>query len=186
VKNGTNVVDVSVPPILSVLATGSVDGTVQGINDLQRRYEQQFGPGDYVPNVAVLYWAFRLMMGFGLAAVGVGIVGLWLTRKGREPARWTLWVSILGLPAAMAANIFGWVLTEIGRQPWTVFGELLTAASVSPGVSLAEVAISLTAFTLVYGVLAVIEGRLLWRYVKAGPAHVTPEPDAESVPSFAY
>ena len=99
------------------------------------------------------------MMGLGLAGVGVGVLGLWLTRRGRAaPAArgCTGWRSP-ALPAALAANIFGWVLTEMGRQPWTVVGELLTAASVSPGVSLGEVAFSLTPFTALYGVLAVVE-----------------------------
>ncbi|SHJ97294.1 cytochrome bd-I ubiquinol oxidase subunit 1 apoprotein [Pseudonocardia thermophila] len=170
-----NIVDIAVTPVLSFLATGSIDGEVQGVNDLQEQFEQTFGPGDYVPNVAVLYWAFRLMMGLGLAGAAVGLVGLWMTRKGREPEPWAYRVAMLGLPAALAANIFGWILTEMGRQPWTVVGELLTAASVSPGVSLGEVAFSLAAFTTVYAVLAVVEARLLWRCVKAGPPPAEPE-----------
>ncbi|MFC4947583.1 cytochrome ubiquinol oxidase subunit I [Pseudonocardia sp. GCM10023141] len=184
---GRNVVDVEVPYVLSFLATGTINGEVQGINDLQQKFEAQFGPGDYLPNIPVLYWSFRLMMGLGFAAIGVGVVGLWLTRRGRLPQqRWLYRLAMLGLPAALAANIFGWVLTEMGRQPWTVVGELLTAASVSPGVSLGEVAFSLSAFTLLYGVLAVVESRLLLRYVKAGPAAVTPDPAATRVPAFVY
>ncbi|MBW0118483.1 cytochrome ubiquinol oxidase subunit I [Pseudonocardia abyssalis] len=188
VEGSRNVVNVQVPYVLSFLATGEFTGEVEGIVELQERFEAQFGPGDYVPNVPVLYWAFRLMMGLGGAAIGVGVLGLWITRRGRLPERgWTYGVAMLALPAALAANIAGWVLTEIGRQPWTVTGELLTAASVSPGVSLGEVAFSLTTFTLLYGALAVVEVRLLWRYVQAGPAHVTPtvEPGAR-VPAFTY
>jgi cytochrome d ubiquinol oxidase subunit I len=189
---GRNVVDVKVPYVLSFLATGTPSGEVAGINDLQQRFEAQFGPGDYTPNVPVLYWSFRLMMGLGLAGVGVGVVGLWVTRRGTLPTpRWMYRVAIAALPAALAANIFGWVLTEMGRQPWTVVGELLTAASVSPGVSLGEVAFSLAVFTALYGALAVVEARLLWRYVQAGPAHVMPypaegEPEPERVPAFVY
>ena len=181
VRDGRNHVNVQVPNVLSFLATGDFEGDVQGINDVQARYEAVFGPGDYRPNIAVLYWSFRLMMGLGLAGVGIGVVGLWLTRRGRLPRhRWMYRVAILGLPAALGANVFGWVLTEMGRQPWTVVGELLTAHSVSPGVSLTEVAISLSAFTLLYGVLAVVEAKLLWRYVLAGPGHVMPYPDPET------
>jgi AcrR family transcriptional regulator len=83
-------------------------------------------------------------------------------------------------------------LTEMGRQPWTVHGVLLTAESVSPGVSLAEVAFTLSLFTAIYGALAIVEGLLLWRYVKAGPSHVVPakeddEDDSDSpVPAFVY
>jgi len=183
-----DIVDIRVPSLLSVLATDSLDGQVEGVNDLQARYEQQFGPGDYVPDVPVLYWAFRLMIGLGMAGVGIGVVGLWLTRRGRLPRHdWMYAVAVLGLPAALAANICGWLLTEMGRQPWTVVGQLLTAASVSPGVSLGEVAFSLSAFTLVYAVLAVVEVRLLWRYVKLGPSHVTPDVAADGrVPAFTY
>jgi cytochrome d ubiquinol oxidase subunit I len=193
---GRNLVDVKVPYVLSFLATGSPSGEVAGINELQQRFVEQFGPGDYIPNVPVLYWAFRLMIGLGLAGVGVGVVGLYLTRRGAPPVRpWMYRVAMAGLPAALAANIAGWLLTEMGRQPWTVVGELLTAASVSPGVSLAEVAFSLSVFTVLYGVLAVVEARLLWRYVQAGPGHVMPYPadgetESESgpdrVPAFTY
>ncbi|MFC4560299.1 cytochrome ubiquinol oxidase subunit I [Nocardiopsis mangrovi] len=189
-----NVVDLTIPHVLSFLATGRIDGTVEGMNDLQARYAEEYGPGDYIPNVFVLYWSFRLMIGFGLFGVAVSALGLWLTRGRRLPrTRWFYYAAIAALPAALAANIAGWLLTEMGRQPWTVHGELLTAASVSPGVSLAEVAISLAAFTAVYGVLAVVEAGLLWRYVKAGPAHVMPEnddgdgsDDDAPVPAFVY
>ena len=188
VEGSRNLVNIQVPYVLSFLATGDVNGEVAGIVDVQEEFEQRFGPGDYVPNVPVLYWAFRLMMGLGGAAIAIGVVGLWLTRRGRLPERgWMYGVAMLGLPMALGANIAGWLLTEIGRQPWTVFGELLTAASVSPGTSLGEVALSLTLFTAVYGVLAVVEGRLLWTYVQAGPTRVTPtvEPGAR-VPAFTY
>jgi cytochrome bd ubiquinol oxidase subunit I len=197
---GRNFVELQVPYVLSFLATGSPAGEVEGINDLQRQFAEQFGPGDYTPNIPVLYWSFRLMIGLGMAGVAVGVLGLWLTRRGRMPAqRLPYRVAIAALPAALAANIFGWVLTEMGRQPWTVVGELLTAASVSPGVSLGEVALSLTVFTLLYGALAVVEARLLWRYVQAGPGHVMPYPDEggaddgagddagpDHIPAFVY
>ncbi|RCV54033.1 cytochrome ubiquinol oxidase subunit I [Marinitenerispora sediminis] len=190
----TNVFDLNIPYVLSFLATGEFGGTVEGINNLQAQYEAAYGPGDYTPNIFVLYWSFRLMMGFGMFSVALSALGLWLTRRDRLPAtRWFYHAAVLGLPLALAANIFGWVLTEMGRQPWTVHGELLTAQSVSPGVSLAEVALSLALFTAVYGVLAVVEAGLLWRYIKAGPAHVVPPKDDDSagdasapVPAFVY
>jgi cytochrome bd ubiquinol oxidase subunit I len=185
VEGSRNHLNVQVPYLLSFLATDTFSEPVQGITQLQAQNELRFGPGDYVPNVPVLYWAFRLMMGLGLAGVGVGVGGLWLTRRGRLPQqRWMYRAAIAALPAALAANIFGWVLTEMGRQPWTVVGELLTAASVSPGVSLAEVALSLSVFTALYGALAVVEARLLWRYVKAGPQRVERQDDP--APAFGY
>jgi cytochrome d ubiquinol oxidase subunit I len=192
VEGSRNVVNVQLPYLLSFLATDSFSGQVEGISDLQERFTEQFGPGDYVPNVGVLYWAFRLMIGLGLSGVALSVAGLWLTRRQALPVpRWMYRVAVAALPAALAANIAGWVLTEMGRQPWTVVGELLTAASVSPGVGLGEVAFSLTVFTAIYGVLAVVEASLLWRYVKAGPGHVMPYPaddaaEPERVPAFVY
>ncbi|MDA0562825.1 cytochrome ubiquinol oxidase subunit I [Streptomonospora sp. S1-112] len=190
-----NVIDVTVPHVLSFLATGDIDGTVHGMNDLQAEYERLYGEGDYIPNVFVLYWSFRLMIGLGLFSVAVAALGLWLTRRRELPrTRWFYYAAVLSLPTALAANILGWVLTEMGRQPWTVHGELLTAASVSPGVSLGTVAFSLATFTAIYGVLAIVEAGLLWRYIKAGPSHVVPDRDDDEegtaadapVPAFVY
>ncbi|MEJ8280108.1 cytochrome ubiquinol oxidase subunit I [Pseudonocardia spirodelae] len=197
VQGSRNHINVQVPGVLSFLATGSPWGEVQGIENVQAQYEALYGPGDYRPNIAVLYWSFRLMMGLGMAGVAVAAAGLWLTRGGRLPGftrdggpaparwwhRWAYRGAILALPAALAANIAGWVLTEVGRQPWTVHGELLTAQSVSPGVSLGEVAFSLAAFTALYGVLAVVEARLLFRYVQAGPAGALPHPPDDPAPT---
>lgn len=195
VQGSRNHINVQVPGVLSFLATGSPWGPVQGIENVQAQYEQLYGPGDYRPNIAVLYWAFRLMMGLGLAGVAAGAAGLWLTRRGRLPGhRWMYLAVVAALPSALVGNICGWILTEMGRQPWTVHGELLTAASVSPGVSLGQVAFSLAAFTLLYGVLAVIEVGLLFRYVAAGPGAALPyEPDPDPhddadrrAPAFSY
>ena len=162
------------------------------MNNLQEAYEEFYGPGDYIPNVFVVYWSFRLMMGLGLFGVAVSVIGLYLTRnKERLPrSRWFYYAAILALPAALAANIFGWILTEMGRQPWTVHGELLTAASVSPGVDLGTVAMSLAFFTAVYGVLFVVEVGLLWKYIKAGPSQIVPDleddEDESQIPHFSY
>ena len=87
---------------LSFLATGSFDGRVEGIYDLQNRYVQQFGPGDYRPIIPLTYWSYRLMIGCGLLAAAIAAVGLWQTRKGRQPA--SPWfhraaVTAIGLPA---------------------------------------------------------------------------------------
>jgi cytochrome bd ubiquinol oxidase subunit I len=193
-EEGLNTVDFTIPNVLSFLATGSFDGEVHGINDLQEHYEEVYGPGDYVPNVFVTYWSFRLMLGLGMVTAVVSAVGLWLTRRRRTPeARWFLFAAMAALPAALTGTILGWVLTEMGRQPWTVHGYLLTAQSVSPGVSTATVAFSLACFTLLYGILAVVEAGLLWRYIKKGPSHLVPDADEDAddattadVPSFSY
>ncbi len=171
---------IRIPYLLSFLSTHTFDGTVEGINDLQEQYQTLYGPGDYVPIVWVTYWSFRWMIGIGLLHIFVAIVGLWLTRKGRMPSnRWVWKAAIWSFPLSLAAMIVGWVFTEMGRQPWLVFGLLETSDGVSPGVTGLEVLISLTAFTLVYGSLAVVEFRLIKKAAQHGPAD-TPEPDPET------
>jgi cytochrome d ubiquinol oxidase subunit I len=101
--------------------------------------------------------------------------------------RWLSRLLVLALPAPLIAVTAGWLLSEMGRQPWVVAGELLTAAGVSPGVSLAEVAISLTIFTLLYGSLAVAEAVLLTRHVRKGLDEPEPVRAAEKLePSLMY
>ena len=165
-----------VPGVLSFMATGSFDGTVEGINQIQAQEAATFGPGDYAPVIPMTYWTFRLMIGFGMLAGLISLVGLWLTRKRatRPVPRWYYRAAFAGLFLPFAANSVGWIFTEMGRQPWSVFGVLRTADSVSPSVSTGMVLTSLIVFTLLYGVLAVVDGVLMVRYAKAGPPPPTP------------
>jgi len=164
---------VRVPYLLSLLSTKTFDGCVEGINELQAQYAQAFGPGDYTPVLWITYWAFRWMIGLGVLHVLVAGVGLWLTRKGRVPRnRWVWRAAVWSFPLSLGAMIVGWIFTEMGRQPWIVFGQMMTSSALSPNVTGLEVLISLVAFTLVYGVLAVVEVRLVMRAVKKGPPDV--------------
>jgi cytochrome d ubiquinol oxidase subunit I len=160
-----------VPGLLSFLATGSFDGTVEGVNQVQQQEAAAFGPGDYTPAIPTTYWMFRLMIGFGALAALLALVGLWLTRKRATHVvpRWFYRAALAGLVLPFAANSAGWIFTEMGRQPWSVYGVLRTADSVSPSVSAGMVLTSLIVFTLLYGALAVIDGVLMTRYAKAGP-----------------
>ncbi|MFI7066564.1 cytochrome ubiquinol oxidase subunit I [Kribbella sp. NPDC050124] len=188
---------VKVPYLLSFLATGDFQGEVKGINSLQDAYEQLYGPGSYKPNIPLTYWTFRLMIGVGMTSVALAAWLLWTTRRGRAPNRRLIWL-VLPLPLLpLAANAFGWIFTETGRQPWLVFGLLPTASGVSPGTTSAEVITSLAGFTLLYGVLAVVEAKLLFRTVRGGLAGTDgptsgPEPPDDSQDeaakplSFAY
>jgi cytochrome d ubiquinol oxidase subunit I len=185
------------PRALSFLATGHFDGKVEGINNLQAQYEQTYGPGNYKPIIPVTYWTFRLMIGVGMLAALGALWALWSLRRGATPGdhpgpanRWLLRSALLLPFLPLAANSFGWIFTEMGRQPWIVFGDLRTAAAVSPGVSTGEVITSLAVFTLVYGALAVVEVGLMLRYIRAGLPDVSPPPptadDAEAPLAFAY
>ncbi|HET9518659.1 MAG TPA: cytochrome ubiquinol oxidase subunit I [Actinoplanes sp.] len=180
---------VRVPSLLSFMATGTMQGEVEGINDLQEQYVTKYGEGDYVPNVPVSYWSFRLMIGFGALAMVIAALALWASRNGRAPTSRWLWgaaVASVGMP--LLANSFGWIFTEMGRQPWTVFGVFKTVDSGSPAVSTGEVATSLIVLTLLYGLLAVIEFALFVRYAKAGAPEIEQhDPEAaDRQLAFAY
>ena len=146
------------------------------------------GRGSYKPIIPVTYWSFRLMVGFGMLAALLAAIGLWLTRRRRIPrSRWFYRAALWGLALPYLASTMGWIFTEMGRQPWTVFGLLTTAQSVSPGVTASSVIISLTVFTLLYAGLAAIAGWLTVRHVKEGAPEESEQPGAsEPLPVFQY
>ena len=164
-----------IPRVLSFLATGNWSRRVQGIDNLQQQYVQQYGPGSYTPIIPVTYWSFRVMIGAGMLAALLALVALWVTRKGRTPkSKWLLGGAIILPLLPLLANTTGWIMTEMGRQPWIVYGQMKTVAGVSAN-SGGEVLASLIIFTLIYGVLAVIEAGLMLKYIKAG-LPTEPEP----------
>ena len=184
----TQLFSIRIPNLLSWLATGSLDGTVEGINDLQSQYQATYGPGDYVPYVPVTYWSFRLMVGMAALAAAAAAWILWTLRRRELPVgRRVVWVAMLLPFVPLAANILGWILTEMGRQPWLVFGVMQTQAGVSPGTSALEVLITLVGFTVLYGALAVIEVGLLLRRIRAGLPEVAASGAAPERPAaFSY
>ncbi|WP_010593858.1 cytochrome ubiquinol oxidase subunit I [Rhodococcus sp. P14] len=195
-----------VPYVLPYLAQGEFTGvTLQGVEDLQDQYEQQFGPGNYRPNLFVTYWSFRAMIGLAAGSAALAVAGLWVTRRGRVPdQKWFGWLSILAIPTPFLANSAGWIFTEMGRQPWVVHpnptGVDMIRLTVDQGVSnnsAGAVIASLVAFTVVYGALGVVWFWLIRRYTLEGPlphdAHPPgehdDEPDDTGRPkqlSFAY
>ena len=174
---------IEVPGLLSYMATGSFGAEVQGIDNLQAEYAQTYGPGNYVPYVPVTYWGFRLMIGLGLLAALWALWTLFRFRGSRVPRTggFTRWATYLIVLSPLLGISAGWIFTEMGRQPWIVFGQQKTAEGVSPLVTPAEVWISLIGFTLVYAALAVVEVVLLLRTIRAGaPESVTEDPYADS------
>ncbi|MBO1750733.1 cytochrome ubiquinol oxidase subunit I [Actinotalea sp. BY-33] len=181
-----------VPGLTSYLANGDFTSTVTGVEDLQARYEEQFGEGiDYSPNLAVTYWSFRLMIGLGAGSAALALAALWLVRRGRLTDKpWFGRLGLLAIPTPFLASAFGWIFTEMGRQPWVVHPNpdpsgvdgvwMLTARGVSTSVGPGAVIGSMVAFTLLYGVLAVVWFRLMKRYASEGVAATEkdPSPDA--------
>ena len=164
------VFQIGIPSMLSFMSTGNFNGVVEGVNDLQKQYTAKYGAGNYKPNIPLAYWSFRLMIGFGAIATLLAALVLWLMRKGRLPkGRW-FGISMIVLPfLPILANSFGWIFTESARQPWVVFGLMKTADGVSPTVNTGSVAFTVVVFTLLYGLLAVIEFGLIRRTIKVGP-----------------
>ena len=191
------VFSIEVPGVLSFLATGSFDGPVRGINSLQAEYQEKYadsGLTDFTPIIPVTYWTFRLMMGLGFLAMAIGGWILWALRKGRTPVeetasgRWLLRSAILLPFMPLFANSFGWIFTEMGRQPWLVFSMMPTSDGVSPTVPASQVLMSVVGFTLLYGVLAIIEIKLFLTYIRRGlPDAEPPTVRADDEPlAFAY
>jgi cytochrome d ubiquinol oxidase subunit I len=184
------VFSIRIPNVLSFLATGTFDGRVEGINDIQSQYQTTYGPGDYTPNIPVTYWTFRLMIGAGALAALAALWFLFRMRKGGLPGRGAVTVAILLPFLPLAANSLAWIFTEMGRQPWIVFGLMQTSTAVSPTSTTLEVLITLVGFTLLYGALAVVMVGLMVRRVRDGlPAAATGkgfEHDAEADLGFGY
>lgn len=199
VDKGHNTVAIEVPGLLSFLAKDDFTSYVPGINDVNKAEQAAYGPGDYRPNIPTAYWGFRWMIGFGMTSFAVGLAGLWLTRRkvwlapehrtgddepphlmltrnkqlGPVLSAWYWRIGLLTMGFPLIANSWGWIFTETGRQPWAVYGLLKTEDAVSPTVSTGEVLTSLIVFTALYGILAVVEVKLLLKYAKAGPPELT-------------
>jgi len=157
------------PAVLSFLACNNFDCKVTGVYDIQAEYEAAYGPGDYIPLMVVTYWTFRIMMTFGFIMMGITAYFVWANLRGDiTKAKWMKWTpALLILP--YLANASGWILTEMGRQPWIVQGLLKVEDAVSPNLTTVDLLISLIGYTAVYGSLAVAMVKLMLKYAKAGP-----------------
>ncbi len=177
---------IQVPRLLSYMATGSFKGEVKGLTELQSQEESAFGPGNYMPNVRVIYWSMRVMAYTGMLMFLLAAVGAWLYRKRKlEQARWFLWAAVVSIALPYVAATAGWVLTEMGRQPWIVQGLLKTEDAVSPTVSAWTVGVSLGVFAGLYGILALVDFVLMRRYARVDPPDLSAT-GAEAVPAMGY
>ncbi|KAA3662013.1 MAG: cytochrome ubiquinol oxidase subunit I [Calditrichaeota bacterium] len=175
-KERKDVFAIRVPALLSFLAYNRFDGEVKGINDIQTEYEHLYGPGDYVPPVAISYWTFRIMTGLGFVMFFLLLYGLAKVLKGRlDFAPLYLKIMILAIAIPYLANSTGWIFTEIARQPWAVFGVMRVEDAVSGAVSSGEILFSLIAFTLLYGSLMAATVYLLKKYAMAGTRNILHE-----------
>ncbi|MCC2592488.1 cytochrome ubiquinol oxidase subunit I [Tessaracoccus sp. OS52] len=202
-----------IPGLLSFM---SGHETVKGINDLRADFAEEgfkrfdgsrttlqsefaeelaanYPQIDPTPNIFLSYWTFRLMITLGMLGAVVGAFLLFVVRRDRLPTPSKWWTGLmLAMPLLpMLGNSFGWIFTEMGRQPWVVAGVLPTAAGISPTVSVAEVWTSMIVYTLLYGALAVIEVWLFLKFSRLGLPDVTapaprPDDDLDAPATFAY
>jgi cytochrome d ubiquinol oxidase subunit I len=173
---------IQMPHLLSLLATNNWNGKVVGLNQLQAQYEQQYGPGYYVPSVFIQYWSIRVMAYLAGVVFFIAAWAAWLLWRGRfARSRRFLRVAVWSAALPFIINSAGWLLTESGRQPWIVQGLQLTRNGVSPSVSVTSVAISLSVFAALYVILGVVDLLLMVRFARVELApDQEPGSDAES------
>jgi len=161
-KKERNTVEIiQVPGALSMLAYHSPDATVKGLKD--------FPPSERPP-VFISFVAFRVMVGLGMLFMLLTVV-CFLLRNRLETYRWLLWIMVVSIPLPYIACEAGWILAEVGRQPWIVYGLMKTADAVSP-VSASQVFISFIAFILVYSLLGLAAFYLMYINAIKGPEPV--------------
>ncbi|MEL7565856.1 MAG: cytochrome ubiquinol oxidase subunit I [Dehalobacterium sp.] len=169
-ENQSNSSALEIPGLLSFLSYNRFSGEVPGIKDLQAKYSEEFGPANYIPPVTPVFWSFRIMLAGAGLMILLSLLGLWFWKKNRlRENSWLLKALLWAIPLPYIANTAGWMLAELGRQPWLVVGLQRVEAGISPGVSAGSILLSLTGFTLIYGILAVVDLYLLAKYSRLGP-----------------
>jgi cytochrome d ubiquinol oxidase subunit I len=165
---------IRIPGGLSFLATRDFNGEVKGLNDF---------PEDERPNVLVTHIAFQIMVGSGFALIGLGVL-YWLAYwRGMADNRILLWLLALASPVGFIALEAGWIVTEVGRQPWTIYGVMRTADAVTPAEDVATTFFVFSALYLGLGIVLV----MLLRHLATGAPEVpaNKEPVAQEAPYAA-
>ena len=167
---GKEVFSIRIPAVLSLLAYNQLEGEVKGLNELQAEFSAQYGPGDYIPPLPLMYWSFRLMVGAGmlmLLLAGYAIFAVMGETYVRRPRLMKLFIWAIALP--YLANTTGWIMAEVGRAPWAVYSLLKLEDAVSPNVTGGQLLTSLIGYVLIYGLLMAADVYLLTKYAKLGP-----------------
>jgi cytochrome d ubiquinol oxidase subunit I len=170
-ENKENGSTFQIPYLLSFLSYSKFSGSLEGMNQLQAEYEQKYGPGDYIPPVRTTFWSFRIMVASGSILILLSMYGVYLVarKKLEQVNKWFMRIMVGAIALPFIANWAGWIMTEIGRQPWTVFGLFKTEDSISPNVSAGQILFSLISFSLAYTILGTILVYLFIRVIKKGP-----------------
>jgi cytochrome bd ubiquinol oxidase subunit I len=163
----------SVPHLGSLLLTHSWDGEIRGLKSFPREER---------PNSTVVFWSFRIMVGLGLLMIVLAVIARILDRRGRlYDAAWFHRFAVLMGPSGFITLLAGWVTTEVGRQPWVVYGVMRTSQAVSP-LSAQQVGLSLMAFVIVYFLVFGTGIYYMLKLIHAGPAVAPGQGDADPAP----
>ena len=157
-------------PDSAAVAKSVLDANVQymGYGHLEK-------PEDVIPPVGVVFWAFRLMIGFGMLAALVMLLAVWFAWKKKiEPKKWLLWAAIVCIPLVYICGQCGWIVAEVGRQPWTIQGLLPVNVAIS-SLSAGAVQTTFFVFLAVFALFLAIEIRIMIGAIKKGPETVEPE-----------
>ncbi|MCL2101435.1 MAG: cytochrome ubiquinol oxidase subunit I, partial [Fibromonadales bacterium] len=148
---------IEIPAMLSLMVHNKVSCEVKGINELQKQMEQRYGPGNYTPPIWIPYISFRLMVGASLLMLFLLFYGIiWHLLLKKNMHKKMLILLVFGMCLPYLANTAGWLIAEVGRQPWVVYGIMPTEKAVSLGVSKGGVIFSIVAYTIIYSTLAVM------------------------------
>lgn len=184
VENRESTSRIDIPYLLSYLAYSEFSGKVEGMNTLEAKMIEQHGEGNYIPPVKTTFWSFRIMAGAGGGLLVVAALGLFYNyRKKLEHKQWFLKLLIFSIFVPFIANSFGWIMSEMGRQPWIVNGLLETASAVSPNVSAGQILFSLIAFSTIYTILGIVMVVLFIKVIKQGP-HEKIKADVQATDPF--
>jgi len=171
-----NSMELSVPNALSFLVYNSFSGEVKGIKEIQAQNVERYGPGNYIPDVVPVFWSFRVMVFAGMWLLLITMTSAYLLRKGRlESCPVVLKAILWSLPVPYIANSTGWAVTEMGRQPWIVFGLQRVDQAVSPLVPASAIWTSLIGFSVVYGIIAAAGIYLFAKFARRGPEEKAPD-----------
>jgi cytochrome d ubiquinol oxidase subunit I len=179
---------IRLPYVMSLLTCNNLTCEVRGMDDIQAEWEAVHGPGDYKPPIPIIYWAFRGMLTAGLLMILLVLPALYLVLKGKlDPPPKSIRLLLLAILLPYLANSSGWIMAEVGRQPWIVYELMLTREGVSTGVAAGTVLFSLLAFTLVYAALMGVDVYLLANYARKGVGAETEAeaPSDETSPTLA-
>jgi len=184
VENRETTKRIDIPYMLSYLTYSEFKGKVSGMNALEQQMIDKHGEGEYLPPVKTTFWSFRIMVVTGGTLLGLGAMGLFLLfRKKIVESVWFLRLLIVGIFLPFIGNSFGWIMSEMGRQPWVVNGLMKTADGISPNVSAGQILFSLISFSTIYTILGIIMVVLFVKFIQRGPEE-QPEEDVSATDPF--